>query len=49
MRGGVGKRVRGLGGKECEGAAEDGECDLHLPFIESQLYAVPLDPGECVR
>lgn len=25
------------------------ECDLHLPFIESQLYAVPRDPGECVR
>jgi beta-fructofuranosidase len=22
------------------------ECDLHLPFIESQLYAVPRDPGE---
>jgi beta-fructofuranosidase len=22
------------------------ECDLHLPFIEAQLYAVPRDPGE---
>jgi sucrose-6-phosphate hydrolase SacC (GH32 family) len=21
------------------------DCDLHLPFIESQLYAVPTDPG----
>lgn len=22
------------------------ECDLQLPFIEAQLYAVPRDPGE---